>query len=140
MSKRGNTLLDRVISASGKNIVCEQVKDRFDELINSVDDIFVKINLDNKTSIVCFPTDVVEYFLFSTTVNKLGDDDRFFNKKIQNKVSQLKRFDEGELNRLKEKFPDDESVLKSPCIVFVKDGDVIFDVYNLKPADVLYTI
>lgn len=134
-----NAVLEQIIADAGKNKLCYQAEECWQELYEMFDHLSATVSLSDDVRITCFPREVVEFFIFTDTIKSLSENDDIFDGSMKRKVSQLKQFDASELTRIEQKYEDDEEILKSPCVVFVDTQDGL-QAYNLKPSSVLKQI
>lgn len=131
-----------ILKDAGKNRLCNIAQACAASLITHFGYLSTEIKTSDDETLLCFPKEVVEYFIFQKTAKQFDDADELFSgavhKKLEQMSAQLQKFNESELGKLERKYSDADAILKSPCIVFVVDDDHA-EAYNLLPAEALHS-
>ena len=129
------------LRGAGKNQLCNIAQACVASLIANLGHLSAEVKAFEDTTLLCFPKDVVEHFVFQKSAQQFDDANDLFTgarqKKSEQLSAQLQRFNESELDKLEKKYADTEDILKSPCIVFLVQGERCVDAYNFLPSEFL---
>lgn len=137
--------LTEILKDAGRNKLCLLAQQYAEQIYEEFEHLSAEIDVSEREKLICIPKDIIEHFLLLRASRVTQEVDDVLNGNTRKKAEQIKssleRFDENEREKLEKKFCDSDTILSSPCVVFVLNSDMESirdaEAYNLLPSNVL---